>query len=73
MLQPEWADSEKWFNTKQALRTASMATDKGDNERAVKVCKRAGFISSGFHANVRPKTLDNTWGFQANFMYNPIQ
>ena len=76
VLQPEWADSEKRFNRKQTLRTASVATDRGGNERAVKVCKRAGFISSGFHANACPQTLDDawiTWGLQANFMYNPIQ
>lgn len=76
VLQPEWAESDKRFNRQQTLLTASVATDRGGNERAVNVCKRAGFIKAGFQPNSSPKILDDawiTWGFQANFMFNPIQ
>ena len=76
VLQPEWADSDKRFNRQQTLLTASVATNRGGNERAVNVCKRAGFVRAGFQPNSSPKILDDawiTWGFQANFMFNPIQ
>jgi hypothetical protein len=75
VLQPEWAESDKRFRRDQTLLSASVATDRGGNERAVNVCKRAWFVSRGFLPNMSPKQLNDawtTWSFQANFMFNPV-
>ena len=76
VLQPEWAESDKRFGRRKTLRTASVASDRGGNERAVNVCKRAWYISRGFQPNSSPKQMNdawNTWAFQVNFMYAPVQ
>ena len=76
VLQPEWAESDKRFGRKKTLRTASVASDRGGNERAVNVSKRAWYISRGFQPNSCPKQLNDawiTWGFQVNFMFAPVQ
>ena len=75
VLQPEWAESDKQFRRDQTFLSASVATDRGGNERAVKVCKRAWFIRRGFLPNMSPKQLNDawtTWAFQANFMFSPV-
>ena len=76
VLQPVWAESDKRFSRGQTLRTASVARDRGGNERAVNVCKRAWYISRGFQENSSAKLLNNawlTWAFQSNFMFAPVQ
>ena len=75
VLQPEWAESDKRFGRDQTVLSASVAADRGGNERAVKVCKRAWFISRGFLPNMSPKQLNEawtTWSYQANFMFNHV-
>ena len=44
VLQSDFAKSNKRFCTSQTLRSASVATDRGGNERAVNVAKRAWFL-----------------------------
>ena len=75
VLQPVWAESDRRFGRDDTLLTASVATDRGANERAVNVCKRSWFVSRGLHPNECPKKLNDawlTWSFQTNFMYNPV-
>ena len=75
VLQPAFAESDKHFNRNQTLLSASVATDRGGNERAVNVSKRSWYVKRGFQPNSDPKQMNNawlTWSFQSNFMYAPI-
>jgi hypothetical protein len=75
MLQPDWAKSDEKFGPTQTIASASMASDRGGNERSVNVSKRAGFISRGFRQNMCPVNFNlswRTWAFQSNFMFKPV-
>ena len=75
VLQPDFAESERRFNRSQTLRSASVASDRGGNERAVNVAKRSWFLKRGFLKNSSAKRMNNawmTWSFQSNFMYDPV-
>ena len=75
VLQPDFKDSDKRFNRDQTISSASVASDRGGNERAVLVSKRAGLISKGFQPNADPIRFNKvwtTWSFQANFMFEPV-
>merc|ERR1712157_325373 len=48
IFQSEWAESGNKFGRKKTMISASVATDRSGNERAVNVCKQAWFISRGF-------------------------
>jgi hypothetical protein len=75
VLQPEWAVGDGRFRRDQTLLSASVATDRGGNERGVIVCKRAWFVRRGFLPNMPPKQLNDAWMtglFQANFTFNPV-
>ena len=75
VLQPDFAESDKRFSSSQTLRSASVATDRGGNEQAVNVAKRAWFLKRGFQNHSRKKQMNDawmTWSFQYNFMYDPI-
>lgn len=75
VLQPDWADSDRHFNRNETLGSASVASDRGGNERSVNVSKRAGYISRGFRPNMCPIRFNKawrTWAFQSNFMFKPV-
>ncbi|KAL7426167.1 hypothetical protein ACHAXH_000246 [Discostella pseudostelligera] len=75
VLQPVWAKSGERFTRVETIASASVATDRGGNERAVNVAKRPGYVNRGFHPNMCPKRLNKTWiasSFRANFMYEPV-
>ena len=75
VVQPVWAKSDHRFGRNDTLLTASVASDRGGNERGVNVAKRAWFVSRGFEENSSAKQLNNawmTWAFQANFMFDPV-
>lgn len=75
VLQPDWADSDRTFNGYQTIGSASIASDRGGNERSVNVMKRAGYMRRGFQPNMCPKRFNKawrTWGFKSNFMFVPI-
>ena len=75
VLQPDFKESDKRFNRHQTISSASVASDRGGNERAVNVSKRAGLISKGFQSNSDPVRFNNvwlTWSFQANFMFERV-
>ena len=73
--QPVWRESDRRFNRNETLLTATVASDRGGNERSVNVCKRSWYVSNGLKQNSCPKQLNNawkTWAFQANFMFKPV-
>jgi len=75
VLQPDFKDSDKRFNRNQTISSASVASDRGGNERVVNVSKRAGLISKGFQPNadaIRFNKVWTTWSFQANFMFDKV-
>ena len=41
-LQPDFKDSDRRSDRNQTISSASIASDRGDNERVVNVSKRAG-------------------------------
>jgi hypothetical protein len=47
VLQPDCANSDRRFNRIETLASASVASDRGGNERSVNVSKRAGFTCRG--------------------------
>ena len=57
VLQPDFKDSDKRFNRNQTISSASVASDRGGNERVVNVSKRAGLISRGFPSEYRSDPL----------------
>lgn len=75
VLQPDFAKSDRRFSRLQTLASASVAADRGANERTVNVSKRAGHISRGFCPNMCPIQFNKAWksaAFRANFMYKPV-
>ena len=75
LLQPTFARSDRHFTTFELLSSASIARDRAGNERAVNVCKRAGYIRRGLEKNQSAADLADAWlawSFQVNFMYRPI-
>ncbi len=54
VLQPDFAKSDRRFSWIQTILSASVASDRGANERTVNVSKRAGYIKRGFRPNMCP-------------------
>ena len=74
-LQPVYAKSDQRFKGSETMLSASVASDRGGNERAVNVSKRGGVIKRGFKPSMDAKMFQDSWigwGFQMNFMYNPV-
>ena len=75
LLQPFFAKSDRKFSSKEVLLSGAVASDRSANERAVKRLKMALMISKGIHPK---EDLDDfaeqwiSWGFQCNFMFNPV-
>ena len=75
VLHPDFAESDKHFNRNQTLCSASVATDRVGNERAVNASKRSWYVKRGFQQNLDSKQMNDawlTWSFQSNFMYAPV-
>ena len=74
-IQPNFAQSDRRFNSNEVLRSAAIATDRSSNERAVKVSKRSGLVARGQHPGHSTSTIADAWlcwTFQVNFMYKPV-
>ena len=72
-LQSCFDKSDKRFSSSQSLRSSSVATDWGGNERVVNAVKRAWFLKRGFQNNLSEKQMNDawmTWSNQCNFMYD---
>ena len=73
--QPVFARSDRKFRGVETLMSASIATDRSGNERAVKISKLSGLLQRGLTCTGCPKRLDDiwlVWSFQTNFMYKPV-
>jgi hypothetical protein len=76
VLPPRFAKSDQQFTTEHLLSSSAiLASDRGGNERAVNLCKRAGVLQRGLPRNGSTADLDDAWlawSFKANFMYKPV-
>ena len=73
--QPIFGRSDERFTGRDTIYSASIASDRAGNERAVNVCKRSGVIQRGFKPGMDAQMFQDvwiTWGFQANFMFDSI-
>ena len=75
LLQPDFARSDRRFNSRELLRSAGVASDRSGNERAVNVAKPSGLIARGLQHHQKTEIIADAWlawGFQANFMFKPV-
>ena len=75
VLQPDFKSSDRKFSQKQVISSAVIAEDRSANERSVRLVKKCNFLDKGIYGKVSMKRMDNVWlawGFQTNFMYEPI-
>ena len=73
--QPVFARSDRKFRGDENLISASIATDRSGNERAVRMAKLSGLLQRGLSCTGCPKRLYDiwlVWSFQPNFMYKPV-
>ena len=74
-LQPPSARSDRRFRGKETIYAGTVARDRSGNERGVKVMKRSGLFRDGFKEGMSAKRFCDAlllWGFQVNFMYQPV-
>lgn len=75
IAQPVFGKSDQRFKGSDTLYSASLASDRGGNERGVNVSKRCGVIKRGFKVGMDTHIFQDTWitwGFQCNFMFEPV-
>ena len=75
VLQPTFAPSDRRFKGSETKISASIASDRGGNKRAVNVSKRAAYISRDFRPKMNSERFDiawRTWNFKSNFMFKPM-
>jgi hypothetical protein len=73
--QLDFANSDRRFSRYQTIASASVASDRGANERTVNISKRAGYIQRGCWPNMCLIQFNKAWkasAFKANFMYKPV-
>ncbi len=75
VLQPTFARKGRIFTSKVMLTTASIATDRAGNERAVNRLKTSEYIRGGVQRAQSFTAVNSTWlayGFQVNFMFESV-
>ena len=75
VLQPSFAKADQKFSSLETLRSAAIASDRGANERAVRLAKMSGQIHNGVTGSQSLERLSDlwlTWSFQCNFIYKPV-
>jgi hypothetical protein len=75
LLQPFFAKSDRKFSSRDMLLSGAVASDRSANERAVNRMKASGMIACGIHQRQnlsQAADLWEAWGFQCNFMFNPV-
>ena len=73
-LQPTFAKSDQKFRRRETLSSASVASERAANERAVRLVKFPGYLSQGLQQRQKFHRLQYVWltsGFRANFMFLP--
>jgi hypothetical protein len=74
-LQPFFAKSDRKFNSSEVFVSGAVASHRSANERAVKRMKESKFVCRGIHAKANLNTVADVWlawGFQCNFMFEPV-
>ena len=75
IAQPVFGKSDQRFKGSDTLYSASLASDRGANERGVNVSKRCGVIKRGFKVGMDTQIFQDTWitwGRQCNFMFDAV-
>jgi hypothetical protein len=80
VLQPNFASSDRKFNTHETLRSGALAADRSGNERCVRLSKSSNLVKHGLQkaGGTGPATIrrvSKSWlvhGFQVNFMYKSV-
>ena len=75
VIQPIFVRSDRKFTGCETIHSASVATDRSGNKRAVNRCKQSGYIKRGLQQNGNPRLMDEAWlawSFQSNFMYRAV-
>jgi len=57
VLQPTFAKSDTKFTGEQTLSSSAIAADRASNERAVRLCKKAGMLQRGVESNSSCSTI----------------
>lgn len=72
--QPDFQKKRRRFTGSETLRSASCASVRSGNERAMRKGKLSGFLRKGLRPGENPRRYDDVWlawTFQCNFMYRP--
>ena len=72
VLQPTFAKADKKFTSDETIRSSTVASDRGGNERAVRLAKMCGFLQHGTESHQDINVLCEAWlgwGFICNFIY----
>ena len=75
VTQPDFAKSDRKFQTGEVLRSASIAADRSGNERAVRVSKMSNYVKRGTESHKNLERLSDiwlAWSWQGNFMFKPF-
>ena len=59
VLKPAFTERDEHVNRNQTALSASVATDRGGNERAINVAKQSWYVKRGFWPNSDPKQMNN--------------
>ena len=71
VLQPTFAKADKKFTSKETIRSSTVASDRGGNERAVRLAKMCGFLENGMEPTQDMNIVCEAWlgwGFICNFI-----
>ena len=75
VLQPTFAKADKKFKGKETIRSSTVASDRGGNERAVRLSKMCGFLENGMEPAQNMNIVCEAWlgwGFVCNFIYASV-
>jgi hypothetical protein len=75
VLQPTFAKADKKFTSKEIIRSSTVASDRGGNERAVRLAKMCGFLENGMEPTQNMNIICDAWlgwGFICNFIYASV-
>ena len=67
-----FAKADTKFTSREVIRSSTVASDRGGNERAVRLAKMCGFLKYGTEPHQNMSILGDAWlgwGFVCNFIY----
>ena len=75
ILQPAFMSCDRRFSDSETLLSATVASVRSGNERAVRLMKQSNYICRGLQPNSKPSRLAEIWAgwaFVVNFLYQPV-